>query len=168
MNDGLQSAEQSFVEDVGLYFERSGLPRMAGRLLGWLMIADPPHQSTDELAAALMASKGSISTTTRFLIQIGLAERLSLPGVRHDYFRIRPGTWHHLTKQRQEDMALGRKLAERALELTKGRASPGRQLLVEMRDAYAFMEKELPALIERWEQEQSKDRVKRISREGQL
>ena len=166
MNDERQSAEKSFVEEVGIYFERSGMPRMAGRLLGWLLIADPPHQSTDELAAALMASKGSISTTTRLLIQIGLVERLSLPGVRHDYFRIGPGTWHHLTKQSQEDITVGRKLAERALELTEGRASLSRQWLVEMRDIYAFMEKEFPALIERWEQEQAKNRAKLMSKEG--
>ncbi|MFC1955613.1 hypothetical protein ACFLWZ_03665 [Chloroflexota bacterium] len=35
------------------------------------MICDPPYQSPDELAEALIASKGSISSTTRLLIQMG-------------------------------------------------------------------------------------------------
>ena len=87
-NEQAQGEERNFVEEVGLFFEQTGMPRMAGRILGWLLISDPPHQSTDELAGGLIASKGSISTNTRLLIQIGLIERLSLPGVRHDYFRI--------------------------------------------------------------------------------
>jgi hypothetical protein len=27
--------EKHFVEDISLYFEQMGLPRMAGRVLGW-------------------------------------------------------------------------------------------------------------------------------------
>ena len=37
--------EKHFVEDISLYFEQMGLPRMAGRVLGVLLICDPPAQS---------------------------------------------------------------------------------------------------------------------------
>lgn len=37
--------EKHFIEDVGLLLEESGLPRMAGRILGLLLICNPPHQS---------------------------------------------------------------------------------------------------------------------------
>jgi len=153
-----QSEEKRFIEDFGLVFEQSGLSRMAGRILGRLLLSDPPHQSTDQLTEALMASKGSISTTTRLLIQIGLIERISLPGVRHDYFRIRPGAAQHLLKQKAELIAKFRQLAERGLELLEDKASLTRQGLEEMRDMYAFFEREFPALLERWEQEQEKRR----------
>ena len=74
MNDEQQVEEKHFVEEVGLFFEQSGMPRMAGRILGWLLISDPSHQTTSELAEVLLASKGSISTMTRLLIRIGLIE----------------------------------------------------------------------------------------------
>ena len=48
-----QQDQQHFVEEVGLLFEHAGLPRMAGRILGWLLICDPPHQSPGELAEVL-------------------------------------------------------------------------------------------------------------------
>jgi len=159
MNDMRQSEERSFVEEVGLFFEQSGLPRMAGRILGRLLLSDPPHQSTDQLTEALMASKGSISTMTRLLIQIGLIERVSLPGVRHDYFRIRPGAWQHLIKQSVDQVTVLRQLAERGLELVEGKASLPRQWLEEMRDMYAFFEREYPDLLERWEKEWEKRRA---------
>jgi len=160
MNNEGQVGEKQFVEEVGIVFEQTGLPRMAGRILGWLLLSDPPHQSTDELAEALMASKGSISTMTRLLIQFNLIERFSLPGIRHDYFRIRPTGWHHLAKQRGDQIKTMRQLCEHALELIKGKAQGNRAWLEEMRDMYAFFEREFPTLLERWEQERKGGKIK--------
>src|SRR5512142_2974957 len=96
--------ERHFVEDVGLFFEQMGYPRMAGRILGWLLICDPPQQSSEQLAQVLLASKGSLSTMTRLLIQIGLIERVALPGERRDYFRLKPGAWPQLIKVQMQVM----------------------------------------------------------------
>lgn len=155
-----QAEEKHFVEEVGIVFEQTGLPRMAGRILGWLLISDPPHQSTDELVEALMASKGSISTMTRLLIQIGLIERLSLPGVRHDYFRLQPDAWQHMIRRGLVDeIRMVRQLAERGLELLADKTPLTRQWLEEMRDVYTFLEREFPTLLERWEQERKRDKL---------
>jgi len=48
MSDKRQVEEKHFVEEVGIFFEQTGMPRMAGRILGWLMISNPPHQTTTE------------------------------------------------------------------------------------------------------------------------
>lgn len=135
-------------------FERVGFPRMSGRIFGWLLISDPPQQSTGELAEGLQASKGSISTMTRLLIQIGLIERVSLPGKRRDYFQIKPHAWSQMTKQRISQIATFRELAEKGLDILGGTSAPLKERLQEMRDIHAFWERELPLLDERWEQEQ--------------
>ena len=44
MLGNLRDEERNFVEDVGVVFEKTGLPRMAGRMFGWLLISDPPYQ----------------------------------------------------------------------------------------------------------------------------
>jgi len=164
MNDEQQVKEKSFVEEFGLVFQQLGFPRMAGRIIGWLLLCNPPHQSIDELAEALMASRGSISTMTRLLIQGGLIERVSLPGVRHDYFRIRHGASQHLLRQKAEAITVLRQLAERGLELLGDKATLTRQGLEEMRDMYAFFEQEFPALVERWEQERAKGRSQLVQK----
>jgi len=157
MDNIIGQEEKRFVEEVGIVFEQTGLPRMAGRILGWLLITDPPHQSMEQLTEALMASKGSISIMTRHLIQIGLIERLSLPGVRHDYFRIRPDAWQHMIRRGLEDeIRMIRQLAENGLELLKDKTPPTRKWLAEMRDVYTFLEQEFSTLVERWEQKRSK------------
>src|SRR5437762_2128546 len=73
---------RQLVEEIGLWFERSGVPRMAGRVLGWLLLCDPAEQTMQQLADHLDASMGSISTMLRLLGQLGLIEKSSIPGER--------------------------------------------------------------------------------------
>lgn len=146
-------AEQMFVEQAGVVMEHLGMPRMAGRVLGWLLICDPPQQSPGELAAALQASKASISTTIRYLVQVGIIERVVFPGKRRDYFRMREEAWSRSTEERFDLVTATRELAEQGLALRVDADAAATERLREMRDFYAFTERELPAVIERWRQE---------------
>jgi DNA-binding MarR family transcriptional regulator len=159
VNDDLKEKERSFVEEVGLVFEKTGLPRMAGRMFGWLLISEPPYQSPDELAATLMASKGSISTTVRLLSQLGLVERYVIPGERHDHFRIHEQAINRTVKHGlEEEIKMFRELAERGLVLMKDQPAVRREWLEEIYNCYAFLEKEFPALMERYEKKRKKSR----------
>jgi DNA-binding transcriptional regulator GbsR (MarR family) len=155
-DDAHRLEERHFVEDFSLYFEQMGYPRMAGRILGWLLICDPPAQSAGELAEALGASKGSLSTMTRLLIQVGLIERAGMPGHRRDYFRIKPGAWPQLIKVQMQSMIGLHQMVERGLAmltLAEGRGPESTQRLRDAHDLYAFLERELPALLSRWQDE---------------
>ncbi len=154
MNANLQIAERQFIEEFGIVMEQTGLPRMAGRILGWLLISTPPHQSSEQLVNGLDASKGSISSMTRFLIQVSLIERMSLPGVRRDYFRVRADAWQNMIRRGLEDeIKMVRQMAERALELLADKPPLTRQWLEEMCNVYNFLEREFPTLLERWAQQ---------------
>ncbi len=148
-------AERLFVERAGIVMEHLGMPRMTGRVLGWLLICDPPHQSPGELVAALQASKASISTTIRLLMQIALVERVILPGKRRDYFRLREDTWSRSTEERMGLVTSLRELAEDGLTLRANADEEATRRLREMRDFYAFYEREVPMLVERWRKERS-------------
>ena len=149
MSINLTNGEKNFIEEVGIVFERTGLPRMAGRMFGWLLISDPHYQSPSELALVLMASKGSISTTVRLLVQIGLIERYIIPGERHDHFRLRQDALRKIIQHGLEDeIQMFRKLAERGLELMQEEPAFRKKWLKEMLNRYSFLEKEFPILME--------------------
>ena len=153
--------EKNFVEEVGIVFEQTGLPRMAGRIFGWLLTCDPPHQTTGEIVQALLASKGSISTMTRLLIRIGLIEKLSLPGVRQEYFRLRADAWRHLIRHGLNDeICMFRQLAERGMALPADKLPQARKWLEGICDVYSFLEREFPILVERWEKEHEESKLK--------
>lgn len=141
---------------------------MAGRIFGWLLMSDPPQQSTGELVEALQASKGSISTMTRLLIQLGFIERVSFPGNRRDYFCIKPGSWTQMSKSHLAHIAAFRHLAEKGLEVLGSSQPERRDRLEEMRDIHEFWERELPKLTQRWEQErEQKLALRRLSQNQQ-
>jgi DNA-binding transcriptional regulator GbsR (MarR family) len=148
--------EKHFIEDFGHLFEESGHPQMAGRILGCLLISDQPYLSSTELSEILQASKGSLSTMTRFLLQMGLIERVGLPGHRRDYFQIKSGAWTQLVRHAAYELSALKQLTERGLELTKKRDSEIKKRLQEARDLFSFLEREYPLLIERWEKKHKK------------
>lgn len=145
-----------FAEDVALHFEQAGLSRTVGRIFGWLLISDPPHQTMDDLVDGLKVSKSSVSVATRSLIESGLVQRLSLPGERRDYYCVVEGVWSTLMHQRLSQLAALRELAEQGLEMLADQPAERRNRLREMRDFNAFFEEELPDLLDRWEAQRSK------------
>src|SRR5690554_7373755 len=53
--------KENYIEQVGLFYEQYGLPKMAGRILGYLISSDSDNNSFEDLQKSLKASKGSIS-----------------------------------------------------------------------------------------------------------
>ncbi|MGD8623146.1 MAG: MarR family transcriptional regulator [Anaerolineae bacterium] len=143
--------EKHFIEDISLYFEQMGLPRMAGRVLGVLLICDPPEQSLTDLSEILQASKSSMSTTTRLLVEMGLIERVPSPVPRQVYFQFRPGGWVVFIRQRLRLWASLHQIAERGLTLLHDRAPTLRERLQEAHDMFSLIEEELPAVLRRVE-----------------
>ena len=150
----ITDSERSFIEEAGVVFEQTGLPRMAGRLFGWLLIADPQYQSPAELAGALHASKGSISTSIRLLTQMGFIERHIIPGSRHDNFRLTDDSIQKIIRHGlEQEIKMFRALSERGLELMKGIPAKRKAWLKEMQSRYTYLEKAFPALLEKYERE---------------
>ncbi len=145
--------EKHFVEDISLYFEQMGLPRMAGRVLGVLLISDPPEQSLNDLCEMLQTSKSSISTTTRLLTEMGLIERVPPPVPRRLYFRFKPGGWITFMRMRLRLMASLHHIAERGLELLQDSEPELRERLQEAHDMFSLIEEQLPAVLQRIEQQ---------------
>ncbi|HEY7112510.1 MAG TPA: MarR family transcriptional regulator [Thermoanaerobaculia bacterium] len=145
-----------YVEEWGLLFEQSGLPRMAGRVLGWLLVCDPVEQNTAGILEALSASKGSISTTLGLLERFRLIERVGRPGDRRTYFRIAPGAFARMMEDKLRSVTTWKDLAERGIELLRRSGRERTLRLQGVRDFYAFFEREFPALIRQWRRENEK------------
>jgi hypothetical protein len=144
------SAER-FVEEIGLVFDSMHLPRMAGRVLGAILLGPTDGPTAADLAETLQASKGSISNMTQLLIHYRFVERTVRAGDRRDRFVIKSGAWARMMLWRLELLQRLQELAGDGLELLGPEGNP--QPLQEVRDMYAFLERELPKLFDRWEVE---------------
>jgi len=156
MNEEMKNGVRQFVEEFGVFFERLGFPRMAGRIWGWLLTCDPPHQTAEQIAKQLKASRGSVSTMTRLLIQIGLVERIGRPGVRSGFYRVREGGFAEVLRFKMRLTAELRAVVERGMELMKREPPATRRHLEEYRSLCLFLERDFPAMIEKWKREWQK------------
>jgi DNA-binding transcriptional regulator GbsR (MarR family) len=145
----MDSRTGDFVERMGLTLEADGMPRIAGRIFGLLLVSDEPR-SLDDLAAELRVSKGSASTNARLLEQRGLLERVCRPADRRDYYRVRPDLFNHTMALRLARWErFHQTIAEARTTLTI--ASPEvRERLEDYEQAYGFMSQIIREGLSHW------------------
>jgi DNA-binding transcriptional regulator GbsR (MarR family) len=80
-------AVAQFVEHAARVFADWGFPRMAARVLFVMMTANEPGLTAADLAERLGVSPAAISGAVTYLIQLGLLERVPVPGSRRDLHR---------------------------------------------------------------------------------
>ena len=146
-----QRTLQQFIEDAGDMLGEHGLPHMAGRVIGSLLVSDPRFRSLDELAEELGASKGSISMATQLLLRLELIEKISVPGKRRHYYQIRSGVWATVFTQREDHLWRDVRILEGGLALLEGRPIEMKERLLELLAFLDFVIEESPGFARRWE-----------------
>jgi DNA-binding transcriptional regulator GbsR (MarR family) len=156
----LTREERDFVEQMGLIWERLGGTRTLGRVHGLLMIADKPL-SLNEIAGLLQVSKPSISTNARVCEQLGLAQRVSVPGDRRDYYEASPGAFERAITIRLQVAQELIRLAQQGLAAIGETNSAARTRLTEMRDFYEFAIAETNEMVARWRAKQDRNKSRK-------
>lgn len=148
----MSEEEARFVEDMGIVMEADGRPRIAGLILGWLLICEPPYQSFNDLVEALGVSKGSVSSMTRQLIEAGMIERYAVRGDRQTHYRIAPDAWVRVLQRQARALQQVAETAERGLAIVnERRPEADHSRLREMRDLNLIAARRMPTLIEEFE-----------------
>jgi len=78
---------EDFIEKMGMNAQGDGLPRISGKIFGLLLIETGPF-SFQEISERLSVSRGSVSTNTRLLENLGIIDRLAVKGERGDFFQL--------------------------------------------------------------------------------
>jgi DNA-binding transcriptional regulator GbsR (MarR family) len=150
----MDKAKLAYIEETGLVFEGFGMTRMAGRILGYLLVCDEDEVSFDEIRKALHASKGSISGTTKLLINVGMVEQVSLPGDRKTYFRISRTKVGTILRARISQFETLSKTFSKGRQL-KTREDEVSEWLNEISSFYKWVGHEIESIIDRWEDEKN-------------
>jgi DNA-binding transcriptional regulator GbsR (MarR family) len=143
----MQQAVLQFVERMALICEKEGMPRIAGRIFGYLLASNQTY-SLEELAEHLQASKASVSTNARMLEQFGMIQRVSVLGDRRDFYRVEDDPWERMLRvaqSRWRDMVNAFADARERLP-----DSAGRVRVAEAERFHRLLITDCDALIDRW------------------
>ena len=143
--------EITFADHMGRHYARRyAFPPMAGRVLGYLLVCDPPDQSIAELSEALLASRSAITGALDVLERLHAIQRSRAAGERMDRVRTDLASAQSHGFDVSEYQELG-DLAREGLEVL-GNASPERRAtLVEMAAFADWLVDRTRALQQEWE-----------------
>ena len=137
--------QETFVEELGALGPEMGLSRATMRITAWMMVCDPPEQSARQLKDGVKLSPAAVSAATRELIAAGMLERVSRPGDRQQYYRLVSGSWDAPLQAKLRALSRLRQVADKGIAAAGDRAD---YRLTEMRDAFAWFEKQLDQHIQ--------------------
>jgi hypothetical protein len=113
-----------WVERVATFcVEEWALPPITGRILGLLMICDPPEHSAGRIAETIQASRASLTSNMRFLTAIGLVRKVRVPGDRTTYYRIEDDAWLKVVQRKLDSLGAFGDIADEGVRLAGGSGS---------------------------------------------
>ncbi|MFC3998925.1 GbsR/MarR family transcriptional regulator [Nocardiopsis sediminis] len=145
-------------EEVLRYLERfamvmadSGYPRMAARVFAAILVSDEGRRTAAELADLLGVGAPAISGGVKYLMNVGMVVRERLPGERRDSYRVRDGAWYS-TISETDVFRQWEEVSHDGVEIL-GPGSPAGSRLHETERFFAFLRKEIPALMAKWDEQ---------------
>lgn len=140
----------AFPDSVAELFEAHGWPRLVGRVLGELMLAEPPFLSTAQLCERLGVSKGHLSSAVTTLEAMRMIERFGVSGTRQHHYRLTSDAFVRTMHNAAEPSRRLADVADRALgEVPVG--TRAHDELLRMRDFYRFLSRRFPELVAEFE-----------------
>lgn len=138
-----------FIEQFGLLTEMDGLPRIAGRIMALLLLSDEPRDAS-EIGDRLQVSHGSVSTNTRLLENLGILERVSVPGDRRLRFRITADPYGRLLAGHLQRQRRIKDLITDTVARLPARDAAARQRLARTAQFYALTIGTTEQIVEQW------------------
>ena len=87
MNE-LNKEQKALIERFGHLLKNMGGSGAMGKILGYLILSDPPHRSFEEIQKDVKLSKGSVSNTLKIMEMQGIVEYFTVQGDRKRYFKL--------------------------------------------------------------------------------
>lgn len=139
----------NFIEKFCIVAEQDGFPRIAGRIMGFLLLNEGPF-TLDEMAEALRISKTSASTNTRLLEQHGIIERVVKTGDRRDFYRLAEDHWERMFDVILKRMQKFQAVLDETIGGLPAEETYGRTRLREAQRFHAFILDKLTTHIDEW------------------
>jgi DNA-binding transcriptional regulator GbsR (MarR family) len=147
----LSERKKEIIERIGVAYEKKGLQPVVGRIMGLLLVAEPAEATFEEIQEELQVSKSAVSTALTFLQAKETVEYTTKPGERKRYFKLRLKDWRSELKKEFDEVLNMEDLIIEIIELKENQKSDLCCRLLEMKDFFGFMRKELPLLLKKFE-----------------
>ncbi|OJV90972.1 MAG: hypothetical protein BGO34_22050 [Bacteroidia bacterium 44-10] len=146
---------KSVIEKVGVLFQKSGFPLAMGRVVAYLMVAEPPQKTFVEIQNDLKLSKSAVSNTLNMLMAFNLVDYITQTGDRKRYFCFNADGWLASQRKKIQSNFFGEMITS-VLSVRSDKYLEQNQKLKEIQKFNDFLDKEISALFEKWDRQSGK------------
>jgi DNA-binding MarR family transcriptional regulator len=144
-----REAVSQFVERFAGVLANSGVPTMAARVMGAMLVSPTGTMTAAELAESLKISQPAVSGAVRQLLQVSFISRERLPGSRKDHYRIREDVFAAILERRNLALSEWESTSRSGAALFPA-DSPVARRLTEAADFFAFIHTDMEQMIKNW------------------
>ncbi|WP_114907221.1 GbsR/MarR family transcriptional regulator [Ornithinimicrobium murale] len=159
----LTAEQRAYVEELAGVLTASGIQRMPSRVYAAILVNESGSMTSAELAATLQVSAAAVSTAVRWLTQVGLVSRRTMPGSRREQYVVDGDSLIQLIAHDTSALNSWSTGFERGLQVVQpGGAAAHR--LTELREFFVFLLEEMDGVMRRWEERKAQSRPSRSAR----
>ena len=149
--DQREKERRDFAEEFSLVWQLTGIPRMDGRILGYLMVTPEPYLSSATLCDVLKMSPGAVSTSTRRMVEAGFIRRHAIPGDRNHYFVASDDPWGSYLASESPSFVRTRDVLDRELARIPAEDTSARRRVQNGRNYMEWIERAHKSILLEWE-----------------
>lgn len=144
--------QEESIEKIGSFIEKNTkLPRIAGKIFGYLLICEPSEQTAKQIIEKLNIAKSSVSSMMKLLIQTNLVEEITKSRERSKFYKIKEKGWEEMLLKKLEDLTNIKVLFGNNNFQLKNPKSKNK--ISQLEQFYSFLENEISFLIKKWKKQ---------------
>jgi DNA-binding transcriptional regulator GbsR (MarR family) len=148
----VNTAQTTFIEDMGQLMVGWGIPRNTGRIWAYLLLEREP-ESLDDIVEALGIAKSGASVAARQLVQLGIARAAGQAGTRRVLYEALYTIDSIIEARNVQLHALVSRLRQGARAASAGQGRRKLEAMADWCDAFAV---EMPMLVRRLERRRAR------------
>ncbi len=138
--NGIDGEVLSWVERSATFLaDRWGIALITGQVLSWLMICDPPEQSTEQIAGAVGTDPEALAAALQFLTAAGFVRRTAQSGEEPARHMLDDEAWMRVLRRRLSALVPFRDIAQDGIQLV-GPADPRSNRMRAARDSLDWLD----------------------------
>lgn len=146
----ISEKQQQLIEQIGVLFERKGMPPAPARVIGVLLVADQTELSFDQIRKVLKLSKSATSNAINSLLNAEYVDYITKPGERKRYFTFKHEGWQEKIMKEMNNMGLMSDLFKDILKQRPGDTAEFNLKFKEIIEFTDFIKDKANELIAEW------------------
>tara|TARA_R110000868_G_scaffold335679_2_gene596551 strand:- start:89 stop:538 length:450 start_codon:yes stop_codon:yes gene_type:complete len=139
------------VEELGVLSEKFGRTPLEARVFSYLLLAEPPYRSFDDIREFLQASKSAVSNALNVLQRDNSVTYRTFSGDRKRYFMVNTKEWNKKLMDSARNLSAFNVLLSQVLEYrANSKHEEFTQEIQAVMDFQTYLSEEIDKAIEAW------------------